>query len=147
MAYKDPPVLEEMVERVFVGTSPRDGKDFDGNTLLLQKSATKYIFVGHCVFSFEAEAEICSYSSPVGNNDVPYPFAVDKHGRSYLLLEQVVLKDVPEGESDPYRYYYSDDFHKKLHWQLLWAGRRMSFPAEGAAMYQRMMKLVEDGQA
>ena len=27
MAYKDPPVLEEMVERVFVGTSPRDGKD------------------------------------------------------------------------------------------------------------------------
>ena len=58
----------------------------------------------------------------MGNSDVPYPFAVDKHGRSYLLLEQVVLKDVPEGESDPYRYYYSDSVGFGFGWTNLHGG-------------------------
>ena len=60
----------------------------------------RYIFVGDSIFSFESEAEICKFSSPVGNNDVPYPWAADVDGRCYLVIENTVLSAVPEG--DPY---------------------------------------------
>ena len=78
---------------------------FDGNSLLLKKSKNQYIFVGGNIFSFESEAEISRYSSPVGNSDVPYPFAVDTEGRNYLLINNVVLNTVPEGK-DPYEHFY-----------------------------------------
>lgn len=54
-----------------------------------------------------------SFVSPVGNNDVPYPYAVDREGRVYLLIDNVVLTDaaavapfILSDGSDPYSYYY-----------------------------------------
>jgi len=130
-------VLEEAVERIFVGTSPEHGKGFNGNSLLLKKSKNQYIFVGDSIFSFESEAEICKFSSPVGNNDVPYPWAADVDGRCYLVIENTVLSAVPEG--DPYEYFYGDDFEKRVDWKLLWNNQPTGAPFDAAEQYQRMM--------
>ncbi|CAJ1351835.1 unnamed protein product [Effrenium voratum] len=135
--YEDKTVLEEAVERIFVGTSPEHGKGFNGNSLLLKKSKNQYIFVGDSIFSFESEAEICKFSSPVGNNDVPYPWAADVDGRCYLVIENTVLSAVPEG--DPYEYFYGDDFEKRVDWKLLWNNQPTGAPFDAAEQYQRMM--------
>jgi hypothetical protein len=46
--------------------------------------------------------------SEVGNNEVPYPYAVDDAGRVYLLvdLDKVVLLRCVPPEEDPYDWYY-----------------------------------------
>lgn len=48
------------------------------------------------------------FASPVGNSDVPYPYAVDRNGSYYLLIEGVVLHRVPPS-SDPYDWYYRSE--------------------------------------
>merc|ERR1712232_277922 len=80
---------------------------FKGNSILLQKAADTYIYLGEHIQSFKTSAEIVKYVSPVGNSGVPYPFAVDTDNRFYLMIEDVVLDNVPaEQHEDPYDYYY-----------------------------------------
>jgi hypothetical protein len=53
-----------------------------------------------------------SYYSPVGNNDVPYPYAIDSKNNYYLMIEDVILNNTKElinfliNNNDPYEYYY-----------------------------------------
>ena len=79
------------VEKVFVGHSPEHGAKFDGNSMLLHLEGLKYVFVGEVVFSFTAKSPIAKFFSPVGNNDVPYPWAVDEEGSRYLFTMSVIL--------------------------------------------------------
>jgi hypothetical protein len=64
------------------------------------------------MFSFTTEYPIISYNSPIGNNDIPYPYAIDSEKNYYLLIEGVMLKNSKELETfvinnnDPYEYYY-----------------------------------------
>ena len=106
-------------EKIFIGKSPINdstlfsggyGPDFDGNTVLLKMPGLSYMFIGHEIYSFEALSEIVSFVSPVGNSDVPYPYAIDSEGRYYLLIENVVLmKGIPQtSKTEVYPYYYSD---------------------------------------
>lgn len=110
-------------KHVFIGKSPKNamtefsggyGKYCDGNTILVKTGKDEYVFIGWKIFSFRTPSEIVSYLSPVGNNDVPYPFAVDKDGNQYLFLESVVLSDVPKG-MDPYDHYYDKSPSKRKH--------------------------------
>jgi hypothetical protein len=75
------------------------------------------VFVGTCVLAFGTRSPIVSFVSPVGNSDVPYPYAVDRAGVVYLLIEGVTLTtglptgkdrdaDSPAYPEDPYGYYY-----------------------------------------
>lgn len=98
--------------KIFVGKSPLTpttkfsgghGPDFDGNSILLYMGDLTYIYIGTCIQSFKAKSEIVSYVSEVGNNDVPYPYAVDKDENVYLIIESVI---VPSLSSDPYGWYY-----------------------------------------
>ena len=41
----------------------------------------------------------------VGNNDVPYPYAIDSKMNYYLMIENAKLK-IPSNHEDPYKYYY-----------------------------------------
>jgi len=104
--------------RVFVGRSPRNatteyskgyGPKFDGNSMLFETEPGKYTFVGERVTTFRTRSPVETFVSPVGNNDVPYPFAVDRAGVAYLLglTESVqVTAGSKEAREDPITYYY-----------------------------------------
>lgn len=106
-------------KRVFIGHSPRNamtefsggyGPRFDGNSMLFELATGRYMFVGDCVRTFSTTSPITTFVSPVGNSDVPYPFAVDASGVVYLLSEEVRLTAGPyprEVLLDPYELYYS----------------------------------------
>lgn len=116
------PVYEETVNQIFVGSSPFNemtwfsggfGPEFDGNAMLLHEHDLEYVFVGQSVYRFHALSSIIKFVSPVGNNDVPYPYAIDYEDRYYLFIERVIVRIPPELITnvftfDPYRYYYSE---------------------------------------
>ena len=57
-------------------------------------SGDKYIYIGSEIYSFTTgngkENAIVKYISPIGNNDVPYPYAIS--GKyTYLMIEDVIL--------------------------------------------------------
>lgn len=108
--------------KVFVGKSPKNamtkfsggyGKEFDGNSILLKLRPLTYVYIGSEIYQFKARAEIVEYVSPVGNSDVPYPYARDSEGAAYLMLEQIVCLgyfSTHSAKNDPYdTYYHSGD--------------------------------------
>lgn len=127
--YENNPILTITSDQVFIGKSPKNkttefsggyGSEFDGNTILLHLFANDenkstnltYIAIAERIFSFKAKEAIVSYVSIVGNNDVPYPYAVDQNGNIYLLLENVILNNTIntsenlQNYDDWYDYYY-----------------------------------------
>lgn len=122
--YSPEEILSFDASKVFIGKSPLnamtefsggDGPKFDGNTILLHIKNFEYIFIGTTIFSFTALSTITEYLSPVGNNDVSYPYAVDIDGNIYLLIADVIIKaskkiqhriKSKEYDNDPYTYYY-----------------------------------------
>jgi hypothetical protein len=103
---------------VWVGASPLNrmteysgghGPTFLGNSLLLHIGGARYVFVGHHIYQFESYAPIATFTSSVGNSNVPYPYAQDRDRRFYFLLDDGVLQHVPaeHAQNDPYAYYYA----------------------------------------
>ena len=78
-------------EKIFIGESPITkmtefsagyGPAFTGNTILLHIKEYNYIIISNTIEEFTTNNdEIIKYYSPVGNNDVPYPYAI---GEKYL---------------------------------------------------------------
>lgn len=106
---------------IFVGKSPKNkmtkfnhkyGHKFNGNSFLICNK-NDCVYVGYEIFSFTSLDQINYYVSPIGNDDIPYPYAVDKSNNYYLFSENVVIKNnkkfKEQGYSDPYDYYYDDD--------------------------------------
>lgn len=83
------------------------GKEFDGNSFLIQTSDVDYVFVGNHIKRFKHSVPITNYSSPVGNNDVPYPYGTDENFDHLLMIENVIIKgkDFEEGEGKDYKQY------------------------------------------
>lgn len=123
--YKKTYLMTFDVEFVFVGKSPLNemtkfsgghGERFDGNSILLHITGNEYIFIGWVgIFKFQSLSKIIEFTSPVGNNDVPYPYATDVDNNIYLLTDYVILKynDVKSQKmleyGDPYDYYYNSE--------------------------------------
>ena len=111
------------VKKIFIGKSLKNkmtiasdgyGYKFNGNSILLKIDDCKYMFIGGEIFTFMTYDEITTYMSPVGNNDVPYPYAIDKIGNYYLMIENVILKHsskleklISEYDNNPYSFYYN----------------------------------------
>ena len=92
---------------IFIGKSKNGRKSFIGNTILLQTSKSTYVYIGSKIIRFRTLVQITTYKSPVGNNDVPYPYAIDKNGKYYLMVENVIIDNVPRKyKKRPYVYYY-----------------------------------------
>lgn len=88
-----------------------------GNTILIQTKEGNYIYIGSQIESFHTESPILEYYSPLGGNDVPYPYAVTQDN-VYLILDHVVIKknglvmystyeNMGRLERDPYEEYYN----------------------------------------
>ena len=107
-------------ENIFIGKSPKIkltifsggyGPKFTGNSILLQITKNKYVFIGNKIFSFTTKAEIKKFVSPVGNSDVPYPYAIDMDGKYYLMIESVIINkitNIKKYNNDPYEFYYEN---------------------------------------
>lgn len=115
------PVFEASYEKVWIGKSVKNdvtefgggyGDDFDGNAILLKETHRKnsYVLIHSSITRFVADQEIVQFVSNVGNNDVPYPYAVDLNGHVYLLLNGVKMTSIPKNKtSDPYEFFYAHD--------------------------------------
>lgn len=114
-------ILNLNPQQIFIGKSKKNkmteysggqGNEFDGNTILVKMNDTTYIYIGCKIMSFNTQNQIISYHSPVGNNDVPYPYAIDSANNYYLMIEDAILKSTQElqnflsNDEDPYEYYY-----------------------------------------
>ena len=75
------------VKKIYIGKDRKLGKKFDGNTILLQLSKDKYVYIGDWIYEFVAKDDrIVAYYSQVGNSDVPYPVALGEKN-AYFMLE------------------------------------------------------------
>lgn len=111
--------------RIFIGKSLFDdmtafsrghGKKFDGNSILLQIGNNKYIQIGWEIFSFNSLTDIKEFYSPIGNNDVPYPYAIDINDNNYMLIENVIVKidkKLLKNNENIYQYYYENEKYLK----------------------------------
>lgn len=120
--YSIKPIINlKNITNIFIGKSIENemtkfsggyGHQFDGNSILVNIKDNRYIYIGSEIFSFYSFSEIIDYKSPVGNSDVPYPYAIDKLNNYYLMIEDVVIKKNNEFK-DPYDYYYNLDLLPK----------------------------------
>ena len=106
--------LQIIPQKIFIGKSPKNkmtefsgghGKYFDGNTILVKIDENKYIYIGGVIYSFTTDYEITKFISPVGNNDVPYPYAIDIKNNYYIMLDATIMS-VNHKIDNPYDYYY-----------------------------------------
>jgi len=90
-----------------------------GNSVLAELAPNRYLYIGESVFEFQTSGKspITMYRSPVGNNDVPYPFAVDSE-YVYLIaydykipISEVDFKAKP---FDPYVTSYNKQTMPKI---------------------------------
>ena len=121
--YSIKPIINlKNITNIFIGKSTENemtkfsggyGAHFDGNSILVYIKDNKYIYIGSEIFSFYSFAEIIDYKSPVGNSDVPYPYAIDKDNNYYLMIEDVVINKKNNEFEEPYDYYYNFDLLPK----------------------------------
>jgi len=86
------PTGEEMVRKFKKGYPIHYNQ---GSSILICLKQNKYMFIGHEIFEFQtqkSDESIVFFSSPVGNNMVPYPFAVSSTNQIYLMLEKLYIK-------------------------------------------------------
>jgi hypothetical protein len=114
------PILDVIYSRIFLGGKLSDEllKQYRfewGNSILIQLVDDKYIYVGSQIYEFTSKNPILEYFSPIGNNDVPYPFARSAN-ETYLMIENVIIDNTiltqeqekyPEYAHCPYSLYYN----------------------------------------
>ena len=111
----DVPVLEvSHVSKVFAGINKQEG--FTGNSVLVHLAADRYLYVGECIFGFSIKDPIIEFYSPVGNNDVPYPFAVTSSGKYVMMTctldwhTRDIISNIPGlDDEDPLCVYRNSD--------------------------------------
>jgi len=94
--------------------------EWDGNTCILRlKDDKSYLYVSRNIsrFNLQEGDEILKYKSPIGPNDVPYPYIQGKIN-TYLMMDDVYIsnKDLTnelqihkyEDEFYPYDFYYAN---------------------------------------
>jgi len=116
--YSENPELNLISEETFIGKSPENamtlfsggyGDEFDGNSILIKTGQNEYFFIGRMTVKFSSIDQITRFTSPVGNNDVPYPYAVDTLNNYYLMISDIILLTPSLSQTqDPYDYYFTN---------------------------------------
>ena len=107
---------------IFIGLSPLNqmteyseghGSYFDGNSILVHLEGLSYMFIGYIIYTFTALHEITHFVSPVGNNNVPYPYATDCQNNCYFMMYNSIGSDSGvlnisdlSIHNDPYKHLY-----------------------------------------
>lgn len=109
-------LFEIPYKKIFVGDNDlnyekyvKKGKGSKGNSILLKhKEKNKYTYIGSDIREFKTINGdlIKKYYSPIGNNDVPYPYAIGEK-YTYLMIEQVYIPNEKlDFTLDIYGQYY-----------------------------------------
>ena len=119
----DQPFLSFQPKHIFIGKSKicpmsefsgaNNSHGYDGNTLLLEFEDNEYVYIsGLEIFKFKTDDKIIDYISLIGNNMIPYTFAVwEKYTyffyfRSKFIendkIEEGSLLNATNGSLDPY---------------------------------------------
>lgn len=106
-------VWESSYEKIWLGDNllslPRyvekgTGK---GNTILVQVHPRTYVFIGSEVYRFSLQEDaIVDYYSPIGNNDVPYPYAIGETHAYFFLGKKRVPLSALDISQDGYEQFY-----------------------------------------
>lgn len=140
-------LLTVKADTIFIGKkSPKgdyDGlrpKEAEGNSILLN-IGPKYMYIGHMMYEFSPIKgdTIVSYYSNIGNNDVPYPYAIGKT-HVYILLDNVAIeKSFFDMSQDIYdQHYYAHRVHMCLF------GNPKSDLCKDKSVYEPRIKEWED---
>ena len=79
-----------------------------GNSILVHINKNKYLWIGMEILEVNIPEKILKFYSPVGNNDVPYPYAIGKEN-TFLFLEKIKIDNkVLSKNEDPYDAYYRE---------------------------------------
>ena len=93
-----------------------DNEDFDGNTFSLECENNEYVFIsGLENYKIQTDDKIIHYISLVGNNMIPYTFAVGENYKYFLSshykfiqmerIEEGTLLNPSDNSLDPYDYH------------------------------------------
>lgn len=111
-----------ITENIFIGKSiygkitidsGNYGSNYNGNTLLLHLGANTYVYIGSEIYIFDSHNDllITKYHSPIGKNNIPYPYAIDCENNIYLLKEGVIILNTKLNKMEiaqyenPYTFY------------------------------------------
>lgn len=108
LAYSENASLEYTPKEIFIGG---ETKEDEGNSILLNLDKLEYVFIGEYIFSFTAQNKIKKYFSPMGNSDVPFPYAIDEKNKVYLLVEDTIFETKVENKGT---FVYIDFYNKTL---------------------------------
>ena len=139
----DQPFLSFKPKHIFIGKSKvceltqffeaKDSFDFDGNTLLIEVEDNEYVYIsGLEIFKFKTDDRIIEYTSLMGNNMLPYTFAIGEKYTYFLYhrykfiendkIEGGTLLNATNNSLDPYVYHLvkcGKDSFKKLERSLI----------------------------
>ena len=95
--YDDTPILIYNYDDIFIGDHIDNivewGTESKGNNILIGLGHNIYIHVGCGITVFKSLAKIINYFSPIGNNDVPYPYFIDELSNVYCQSSGIIIKE------------------------------------------------------
>jgi hypothetical protein len=111
---QDKKLMESKPLRLFVGDNDMRQKNYlkkgpgKGNTILLETKKGKYVYIGGIVYDFTTPDgdTIQKYESPIGNSDVPYPYAVGEKYVYFMLDRKYIEKEKVDLKGDVYGQFY-----------------------------------------
>lgn len=92
-------------KKIFIGNDPKH-RSFKGNSIVIEIIPNNYLYIGSEIYTFKTKDEIIDYKSPIGNNDVPYPYAIGTKN-TYLMIENIYIPNDLKENEDPYAQYYT----------------------------------------
>jgi hypothetical protein len=105
------PYLKVPRHSAFIGANPpasvlvKPGiglKNYPGNTILLEYENGNYLFIERDLYVFKPDNKIKYFYSYVGNNDVPYAYAIDDK-YTYLFAYRIkIANTLLKADEDPY---------------------------------------------
>lgn len=83
--------------------------ELDGNTILVHSKDSEYYWIGNRgIRKFNFPEPIVDFKSPIGNNDVPYPFAISERFCFLLLAQEVLYLHTIRNIENPYFEWYAN---------------------------------------
>ena len=105
------PYMKVPRRTVFIGSNLPDSilvkskiafDNYPGNTILLEYENGNYLFIEREVYIFKPDNKIKLFYSYVGNNDVPYAYAIDDKYTYLLTYREKIANTLLKDNEDPY---------------------------------------------